>query len=450
MSLDRSNEIEELLEAARDYYALQNSGRERGVRPQEIRSVRPFGPEEDQPIVPEFGLAEVKYAYTREDVDEAENTLGRYDRNEDGYIDRQEVAQGRWNYRNPFEMDLNKDGRLSRLELIQRYARRRLLEDVSDELQQQDRRLRGPDRSRRDESRSRRRNDSDRLADTLLDRFDADRNDVLGTREAERLGVPVDVLDIDGDRQITADELQAYVQEKQAQATDPDGTAKHPPDWFDELDANLDGQIAMAEFSREWTAEKLSEFRMLDGNDDGLLTLAEVTGSPKVRGHVYASETAEVLPPGKTIVSEVEVTDDYSIGDLNLRFSITHSRVSDLDGYLTGPDGQRIELFSDVGDSDDHFDETVLDDQAAEPIDRGRAPFRGTYAPEASTRRGPSLSHFNGKSVKGVWQLVIRGARSERFGMLHGWALLVQPLEDGSAPTPSPADESDSEGRDEP
>ena len=40
------------------------------------------------------------------------------------------------------------------------------------------------------------------------------------------------------------------------------------------------------------------------------------------------------------------------------------------------------------------------------------------------------MSHFNGKSVKGVWQLVIRGTRNERFGMLHHWGLFVRPIED--------------------
>jgi hypothetical protein len=96
---------------------------------------------------------------------------------------------------------------------------------------------------------------------------------------------------------------------------------------------------------------------------------------------------------------------------------------------LTGPDGQRIELFTEIGGSDDHFEETVFDDQSKFPITKARAPFQGTFTPEALLKRQPSLSHFNGKSVKGVWQLVIRASRSERFGMLHRWSLIVTPMD---------------------
>jgi hypothetical protein len=45
-------------------------------------------------------------------------------------------------------------------------------------------------------------------------------------------------------------------------------------------------------------------------------------------------------------------------------------------------------------------------------------------------KKQPSLSSFNGKSVKGVWQLVVRGSRSERWGMLHSWELIVTPVDD--------------------
>jgi len=144
-------------------------------------------------------------------------------------------------------------------------------------------------------------------------------------------------------------------------------------------------------------------------------------------GGSYHNQDAEVLPPHKTIISEIEVSEDYLIGDLNVRISITHSNTSFLDAYLTGPDGQRIELFTEVGGSGDNFEETLLDDQSRSPIAKVRPPFKGTFRPEALDKRQPSLSAFNGKNVNGVWQLVVRGTRSERFGMLHGWSLIVKP-----------------------
>ncbi len=201
------------------------------------------------------------------------------------------------------------------------------------------------------------------------------------------------------------------------------------PGWFYELDENRDGQVAMSEFSTDWTADKVTEFDLLDSNGDGLLTALEVAGSKAMVAGSYRNTNAEVLPPGKTIISEINIDDDFLIGDLDVQLSITHSNVGFLDAYLTGPDGQRIELFTEVGGGGDHFDQTVFDDQAREPITKARPPFEGRYLPEGLLKRQPSLSYFNGKNAKGLWQLVVRGTRSERFGMMHSWGLITRPQE---------------------
>ncbi len=107
------------------------------------------------------------------------------------------------------------------------------------------------------------------------------------------------------------------------------------------------------------------------------------------------------------------------IGDLNVQLSITHSNVEQLDGYLIGPDGQRIELFSANGGSDDHFDRTIFNDETGISITRARPPFRGEFQPSAVIKRQPSLSAYKGTSLKGVWQLMIRSSRSDRSGILH-------------------------------
>ncbi|MCG8649663.1 MAG: proprotein convertase P-domain-containing protein, partial [Pirellulales bacterium] len=203
-----------------------------------------------------------------------------------------------------------------------------------------------------------------------------------------------------------------------------------------------DQQIAMHEFASQWTEQKLREFQSYDINGDGLLTSNEILQSKALVGGSYSNDDAEILPPRKTIISEIVVDEDYPIGDLNVQLSITHTYVSQLDGYLTGPDGQRIELFTEVGGSDDHFDQTIFDDQSRAPITKARPPFKGAFMPEALVKRQPSLSSFNGKSVKGVWQLVVRCSRSERFGMLHGWKLIVTPqgdlMDPAASQTPAP------------
>ena len=109
LSLDRPNRIERLQDAARGYNSMKNGAYGMDVRPTTESTIRPFGPVAGEPLVPEFGLAKIRYPYLQEDLDEAESVIGRYDRNRDGYIDREEAARNRWTHRDPFEMDLNKE-----------------------------------------------------------------------------------------------------------------------------------------------------------------------------------------------------------------------------------------------------------------------------------------------------------------------------------------------------
>ena len=435
MSLERSNRIDKWQEAARVYYSLNNDAAEKSIVPVADNDIRGFEPEPDVPLVPGFGLAEVKYPYVQADLDEADRTLRRADRNKDGYIDRSEAEHSPWTHRDPFEMDLDHDGRLNRLELGQRYARRRLLGGASDELLKKALRTGSgvrpstpKEEQRRDDSRySRRGGTRYYLTSIVMERFDSNKNGRLELQEASQVGIPIGRIDLDRDGELSRNEIQTYFLELQDQAA---GFDEGLPGWFFELDANRDQQVAMTEFASEWTEEKLEEFAAIDVNGDGLLTSSEVLTSKSLVGGSYSNENAEVLPPRKTIISEIEVSDDFLIGDLNVQLSITHSHVSYLDAYLTGPDGQRIELFTEVGGSDDHFDQTIFDDQSRYPITKARPPFQGTFMPEGLLNHQPGLSSFNGTSIRGVWQLVLRCSRSDRFGMLHKWSLMVTPQDE--------------------
>ncbi|MCO8124235.1 proprotein convertase P-domain-containing protein [Stieleria sp. TO1_6] len=446
MSLDRSNDIEKWQEAARIYYAMQNGVAGTRIDVSSDRALKSFRPDDDQPMVPEFGLAEVKYPYTPDDLDEADDTLRRYDRNRDGYMDRREASRGRWSHRDPFSMDFNKDDRLSRLELAQRYARRRMLSDDSDELIQRARRtgngIRPTDSDDDDDDRGRGRSDwwrsgGDRywLTASILGRFDANRNGRLEFSETTELGIPTGAIDADQNGELSREELFAYFKNLQDQTGDlVDGL----PSWFYELDTNRDQQIELTEFATELSDAKVAEFVALDSNQDGLLQAAEVMASKSMMGGSFENHEAEMLPPRKTIVSEIEIEEAFLVADLNVKLTITHTNVSSLDGYLTGPDGTRIELFSGVGGRDDHFEKTVFDDQAERPITKGRPPFEGSYQPEGLVKHGPGLAVFNGKSIQGVWQLTIRCSESDRFGMLHRWAILARPDEETLLDLPEP------------
>ncbi len=436
LSLERSNDIESLQEAARVYHAIRNGVADQRVEIQMDTSLKEFGADKDAVLIPDFGLADLKYPYNQEDVDEARRTMRRYDRNRDGFIDRQEAADSSWTHSDPFESDLNKDGRISSMEFTQRYARRRLLANASGELIQKAQRVGGmgieranskrEDDDRGDSSWWRRGGSNSWLAASMLGRFDADRNGRLELKETTTLGLPVGRIDIDRDGQLSRSELQAYLTELQEEAT---AEIEGIPGWFYELDADRDGQVAMSEFTEEWTEAKFLEFERLDANQDGLLTARELASSRAIMGGSYTCSQAQVLAPGKTVISEIDIDEDFFIADVDLQLSITHTSTGLLDGYLLGPDGQRIELFSEVGGSGDHFDDTVFDDQAEVPIVKAQSPFSGRFQTQGQIKRQPSLSHFVGSNARGVWQLIVRGTRNDRFGMLHEWSLIFKTQE---------------------
>ena len=433
----RPMRIDKIQESARVYYAIKNGVSGADVRPEGEKMVKSFELDDDQPFVPEFGLAEVKFPYVKADVELAKSIMRKYDGNEDGYIDRDEAQYNRWTHRNPFDDDLNKDDRISRMELTQRYARRRLINGNTGELVKRAWRTGGEiessEKVREDRSEWWKKGGSSHwLTAAMMGRFDFNRNGRLESNEAIQMGIPIGKVDEDGDGELTREELHVLVTELQDAAGD---VTEGLPGWFFELDEDGDGQVAMHEFATEWSLAKREEFQNLDINSDGLLTDTEVLQSKAIMGGSYRQEKAEVLPPRRTVISEIEVEDDFLISDLNVQISITHSHVGYLDAYLTGPDGQRVELFTEVGGSGDHFEKTIFDDQGAQTISKGKAPFVGAYRPEALDKRQPALSSFGGKSVKGVWQLVVRATRSDRFGMLHSWGLTVKPQDDDKAAT---------------
>ena len=98
------------------------------------------------------------------------------------------------------------------------------------------------------------------------------------------------------------------------------------------------------------------------------------------------------------------VDDGETIEDLDVRFSAVHTSDSDLDVTLFSPDGTFLELFSDVGDDGDNFQDTLIDDEALTPITSGVAPFEGSFQPEGEG----GLASFDGESSDGVWLLLVR------------------------------------------
>jgi subtilisin-like proprotein convertase family protein len=103
----------------------------------------------------------------------------------------------------------------------------------------------------------------------------------------------------------------------------------------------------------------------------------------------------------QAVATSFTVSDARAIADLNVKISVTHTSVGQLVVSLRHPDGTSVLLVSHRGSSGDHFNATVFDDEAANPITSGAAPFAGTFRPEGV------LSAFDGKTAQGSWKLEV-------------------------------------------
>jgi subtilisin family serine protease/subtilisin-like proprotein convertase family protein len=127
----------------------------------------------------------------------------------------------------------------------------------------------------------------------------------------------------------------------------------------------------------------------------------------------------------RTVRSTLTINDNFTIEDVNVRFYITHTWVSDLRIQLQAPNGATITLVNYRGGSGDDFgtptQPTEIDDEATTPISQGVAPFLGSYQPEANN----PLSRFDRTNARGTWTLIIYDRANGDQGTLHAWSLVI-------------------------
>ena len=131
----------------------------------------------------------------------------------------------------------------------------------------------------------------------------------------------------------------------------------------------------------------------------------------------YVMDQPTAIPDRGVLSSTIEITDSFSILDLDIQLNITHSRDSDLRVALISPDGTRIELFDGIGG--ENLTDTVFDDDAALSILDGAAPYTGSFRPLGD------LSLLEGASVSGTWTLEIADQARRMTGTLNIWSLTV-------------------------
>lgn len=194
---------------------------------------------EIEPLVPTFGIdmeltpppgfgAEADLftiEVTDQDRREAERAFGYYDRNRDRKIDAEEMKRSRYGSDLPM-FDRNRDGVITLNEMEYRYAQRRMNNEGSGNTAA----------GRRGSGKSSDKNDEPEV------RWRAKRDE----------------------------DVKSYRSQAPAE-----GTQEGLPDWFPRDDADGDGQVAMAEYSVNWSDSVMSDFNQFDLNQDGMITPQE-------------------------------------------------------------------------------------------------------------------------------------------------------------------------------
>ena len=118
----------------------------------------------------------------------------------------------------------------------------------------------------------------------------------------------------------------------------------------------------------------------------------------------------------------IDIPDHYIICDLDVKVSITHSSVYDLQLYLVSPadnlimlNGYNVDDFFRGAD----YTQTIFDDEASVPIEEGEVPFTGRFRPREA------LNIFDGEDTFGLWRLRIYDQFPSNTGNLDSFELLV-------------------------
>lgn len=153
-----------------------------------------------------------------------------------------------------------------------------------------------------------------------------------------------------------------------------------------------------------------------DLNDNGTLDAGPINAS--------STDVPKVIPEFHVdpaiVFSDLIINNaGTTITDVNVKLDITHTWDDDLVVSIISPSGQEVRLFRNVGNGEDNFTNTVLDDEATQAIADGAAPFTGSYRPEQA------LNVLDGTNPNGTWRLKIIDEVDADGGTLNSWSLAI-------------------------
>ncbi len=282
--------------------------------------------DEEPAMVPDFYLSEdsvllqsgsLESRYEQSILTQVDRALQINDKNRDGVIDSNEIRQGQWQ-RPASDSDLNKDGKLTKVELAERYVKnsggRGRIEkgktsssssrSNSSGTRSSSKKPSSSGRSsfsrsssgRSSSSRKSRGSQDDKItsyAKTIIKKYDKNGDGKLDSSESSGVRSLPRNADKDGDKVISLDEMiVAYGGKSRGASSSASSRGKYngnnpylvpkgseltegADSEFQKLDRNLDGLVQMHEFAKSWTDELASSFGKMDANNDGQLTVEE-------------------------------------------------------------------------------------------------------------------------------------------------------------------------------
>ena len=115
------------------------------------------------------------------------------------------------------------------------------------------------------------------------------------------------------------------------------------------------------------------------------------------------------------------ILQDESITDVNLFISLNHFNKDNLDIYLIAPNGDMVDVCTDLASAGSDISmTTVFDDQADSSVVNvsGFVSYSPRLKPENSLN-----ALFSGDNTKGIWRLIISDDTPGDTGRLYGWGL---------------------------
>ncbi len=165
----------------------------------------------------------------------------------------------------------------------------------------------------------------------------------------------------------------------------------------------------------------------------------------------YTSAPNVAIPDNSAagVTDTINIPDSFTVLDINLVLSATHTWLGDLIFTMTSPASTVVVPFdrpgytgSGFGCSGDNLPGIILDDEATTPgtpVETSCANANPGYTPGGAYTPNNPLSAFDGESATGTWMLNVSDKALGDTGVLQQWQLVVVTETTTITPTPPAA-----------